>query len=154
MRLTVSEGTLRSLETVERQYRQLGPGMWYIGVGDALTAQGRVFVKAMKARAPSDSGRFKRRIRVSRGYPRFEPSNLIRAGRQQWILRKGTKARYQRTTGRYTGRVKPDDFADKAMRSVQRAATQKFAQQMSRSLQRIVRQLEKGNPPRRVIRAL
>ena len=153
MRLELGGDYERGIERARRQLNEIGPGVWYLAVADGLAAYGRVLAKDVKGRLPSRSGRTKASIRNRRGYPRFEPSQVIRAGRAGRLLDTGTEPRYQRS-GKYTGISPAKGYIDAAIESTRQPGALAFVKTVNRALPRIIRQLEAGKVPRRVQRVL
>lgn len=127
------------------------------GVKSAFRDGGHVLLREIRNNAPAnvflDSDIALVPAGSRRTYRSPYPSDLYAiaiaqpVSRLAHIFEFGTQNRYQKTTGRFTGRITPEPFMRISVLAKGRTATQTIMKELWRNMQFLVKELNAGNKP-------
>ena len=140
------------VEDTIRALNNLGGAFASQGYETGLAAAARVVAREARGtdRFKDKTGNLRASIRVKKGLPRFFPSYLVLVTAPHGgLVTIGTKERYQRKTGRYTGKVKGNQFLTKAAEKDKQGQLNAFKRGVDREGSKIQRELARGTGIRR-----
>lgn len=140
----------QAFDDAARALGALGGIVEDVAVQNALRAAASVVLrKAKRSKDFKDrTGRLRRKgVRVYPGKKMFFPSFIVKMGgrgaRQAHLLEKGTKDRYQKTTDRFLGRIKPRKILENAVEKTRTNQANAMLRSMAKSQAKVEAALQR-----------